>query len=192
MHATRQPAGTLIGSWLGSLSGPDGEFALPPHMKRCKRLLPFGKKKDGKQYGSGPPPAGAASPPPVAAVDDFGSGLSTSELERLRALFDEHDTDGNELLDEKELGELLKKSVPARVGDADRLLAEFKVADLNDVSATRAAGRLETGAYHRVCRLILHMAGCYGRQLRRVCTVTHAALAFDLSISIVGLSISGF
>ena len=22
-----------------------GEFALPPHMKRCKRLLPYGKKK---------------------------------------------------------------------------------------------------------------------------------------------------
>ena len=105
-----------------------GEFALGPHMKRCIRLLPYGKKKDGKQYGSGPPPAGTKKP----KVDDYGSGLSQEEIERLRELFQKHDADGNELLDEPELGGLLKECFPERVKDADRLMAEFKVADLNN------------------------------------------------------------
>jgi Ca2+-binding EF-hand superfamily protein len=111
-----------------------GEFALPPHMKRCKRLLPYGKKKDGKQYGSGPPPPKQKSffdlftPEPF---DDFGSGLTKEELEWLRKLFDEHDTDKNERLDEAEMGALLKQCAPQRVADTDRLLAEFKIADLD-------------------------------------------------------------
>ena len=116
-----------------------GEFALPPHMKRCKRLLPHGKKKDGVQYGSGPPPKGeeaASELEPIAeAADDFddhGSGLSREELAWLRTLFDKHDADGNQLLDEAELGALLRECAPQRARDADRLVAEFKVADLND------------------------------------------------------------
>ena len=104
-----------------------GEFALPPHMKRCKRLLPFGKIKDGKQYGSGPPPAGVAKP----AFDDFGSGLSQEELEAIRELFDRHDADSNERLDEAELGALLRECFPARLMDASRLLAEFQLADVD-------------------------------------------------------------
>ena len=118
-----------------------GEFALPPHMKRCKRLLPHGKKKDGKQYGSGPPPkpdaasvgeGGSDELVPVADFDDHGSGLSRAELDWLRELFERHDADKNELLDESELGALLRECVPGRVGDAERLVAEFRVADLND------------------------------------------------------------
>ena len=107
-----------------------GEFALGPHVARCKRLLPFGKKKDGKQYGTGRPPPGE-SKPAAEAFDDFGSGLTKAELEQLRAIFDKHDTDGNELLDETELGALLRECFPERAGDADKLLAEFKVADLD-------------------------------------------------------------
>lgn len=103
-----------------------GEFAIGPHMQRCKRLLPYGKIKDGKQYGSGRP----ARKEVVAseAFDDFGSGLSAEELETLRALFAKYDTDGNEALDEAELGALLTECFPARATDLERLLAEFRVA----------------------------------------------------------------
>ena len=112
-----------------------GEFALPPHMKRCKRLLPWGKVTDGKQYGTGPPPKKEPSfldfLPQVLpkAFDDLGSGLSKEELERLRGLFDEHDADKNEALDQAEMTALLKQCVPQRVKDVDSLLTEFQLAD---------------------------------------------------------------
>ena len=109
-----------------------GEFALPPHMKRCKRLLPWGKVTDGKQYGSGPPPKKEPSfldfvlPQPF---DDLGSGLSAEELEWLRSRFDAHDADKNEALDKGEMSALLKECVPQRVHDVDSLLTEFALAD---------------------------------------------------------------
>ena len=96
-------------------------------MKRCKRLLPYGKVKDGKQYGSGPPPPSGNAP----TFDDFGSGLSAEELEAIRQLFDKYDADKNERLDEGELGALLRECFPARLMDADRLVAEFKLADID-------------------------------------------------------------
>ena len=112
-----------------------GEFALPPHVKRCKRLLPYGKVKDGKQYGPGRPPKKEASWIPAFLLpeefDDHGSGLTKEELEWLRQLFDEFDADKNELLDEGEMGGLLKRCAPKRAADAERLLAEFKIADVN-------------------------------------------------------------
>ena len=80
---------------------------VPPHIARCKRLLPFGKKKDGKQYGPGRPEVEPAPAAADGAFDDFGSGLSQDELEWLRRLFDEHDTNHDEQLDEGELGALL-------------------------------------------------------------------------------------
>ena len=85
------------------------------------------------QYGSGPPPAKVDNTPPSEEppFDDFGSGLSREELSALRALFDKYDADANRLLDATELGALLKEMVPHRAGDANRLLAEFRVADLN-------------------------------------------------------------
>ena len=125
-----------------------GEFALPPHMKRCKRLLPFGKIKDGKQYGSGPPAPKAEAP----AYDDFGTDLTAEELERIRALFDKHDADGNERLDEAELGALLRECFPARLSDAERLLAEFKVADLDGDGEVRISTRPHL-SQSRVCSL---------------------------------------
>ena len=49
----------------------------------------------------------------------------------MRKLFDKYDADSNGLLDESELGGLLREAAPSRAVDADHLLAEFSVADIN-------------------------------------------------------------
>ena len=70
-----------------------GEFALAPHTRRCKRLLPHGKKKDGVQYGSGPPPEKGLFEKMLSGPEDYGCGLSQEELARLRKIFDRFDKD---------------------------------------------------------------------------------------------------
>lgn len=114
-----------------------GEFAFAPHLRRCRKILPHGRVKDGVQWGPGPPPA----PNPLeqalhslgsvfgAAADDHGSGLSGAELDRLRRLFDRHDTDGDGELDERELSTLLVECFPTRASNVEHMMAEFRVAD---------------------------------------------------------------
>ena len=109
-----------------------GEFALPPHVRRCKRLSPYGRNG----FGSGPPPEKnvfekMGSALGLGDAEDYGSGLTPEEIARLRKIFDRFDVDKSGTLEEPELGALLKECFPSRAADAERLLHEFRVADLN-------------------------------------------------------------